>query len=459
MSTTTQDVVVTLLANLGSRKEVQQYLRHYGGASGPKVAIVRVSGRVIDEQLDSLASSLSFVRQVGLVPVVVHGASAQLDRALEAAGIDVPLVDGLRPMTREVRETARRVLHEANARLVDALEARGSRARPFTSGVFSATERSDAWLGSVAHVQNVYEAALVAAARGGHVPVVTPLAETSEGRLVVVHADEAASALALAIRPHKIVYLTEEGGLRDAAGRPRSAINLVEDRADLFAESLSGPWRRRLVEIANMLAELPNAASVSITSPDHLAKELFTHRGAGTLVRLGERVRVVERFEDLDRDRLRELLEGCFGRRLHPRYFETKRPLRIYLSESYRATAILTIEDGVPYLDKFAVTPEAQGEGIGGSIWSRLRQDTPKLFWRSRSDNAVNDWYVQNSDGLFKTDRWWVFFCGMTSFREIEQCVNRALALPPSLKDDREGDLRITAALGAPLPSRRSVSE
>ena len=431
----TQDVIVTLLTNIGSRKEVQQYLRHYASVSAPKFAVVRVSGRVLDQSLDSLAASLAFLREVGLVPIVVHGASPQLDRALEDAKIAAPVVDGLRPMTREVRDVARRVLHDANSRLVEALEAKGTRARPFTSGVFEADAERDARLGPVAVVQKVHDASLLAAARAGHVPVVSPLAETRDGRLLVVHADAAASAIALAVRPHKIVYLTEEGGLTDGAGRIRSAVNLAEDRDEVLGPGAPPATRRRLGEIAAMLERLPPTSSVSITSPDHLARELFTHRGAGTLVRLGEHVRKVSSFAELDRERLRALLEECFGKRLHPGYFDDKRPFRVYLSESYRATAILTLEDGVPYLDKFAVTPEAQGEGIGGSIWSRMRQETPKLFWRSRAENPVNPWYAQNADGLYKTDRWWVFWCGMRSFAEIGESVARALAMPATLKE------------------------
>ena len=113
----------------------------------------------------------------------------------------------------------------------------------------------------------------------------------------------------------------------------------------------------------------------------------------------------------------------------------SKTPFRVYLSETYRATAILTLEDGVPYLDKFAVTNEAQGEGIGGSIWKRLRRENPKLFWRAKAQNPVNGWYAQNADGLFKTDKWWVFWCGMTDFREIERSVERALAMPATFQE------------------------
>lgn len=444
----TQDVIVTLLTNIGSRKEVQQYLRHYASANAPKFAVVRVSGRIVDENLPSLASSLAFLQRVGLVPVVVHGASPQLDRALVQAGIEAPRIDGLRPMTPEVREVARRALHDANARLVEALEAHGTRARPFTSGVFEAEAEHDARLGPVAKVRHVHDGAIISAARAGHLPIVTPLAETKSGSLMVVHADAAASALALSIRPHKVVYLTEEGGLRDASGRLRSAVNLAEDRDEVLGEPLPAPTKRRLLEIAAMLERLPPTSSVSITSPDHLAKELFTHRGAGTLVRLGERVARVASFDALDRTRLRALLEECFGKKLSPSYFDVKRPLAVYLAESYRATAIITLEDGIPYLDKFAVTPEAQGEGIGGSLWHRLRQEHPKLFWRARANNPVNEWYAQKADGLMKSDKFWVFWCGMTEFSEIERCVQRALNMPATLKD-RESTAAAVAE-GAP---------
>lgn len=140
-------------------------------------------------------------------------------------------------------------------------------------------------------------------------------------------------------------------------------------------------------------------------------------------------------FEDVDVPRLRALLEECFARKLDPSYFVRKVPYRVYLSESYRATAILTLEDGVPYLDKFAVTPEAQGEGIGASIWQRLRFENPKVFWRARAKNPINGWYAQNADGLYKSDPFWVFWCGMESWAEIEACVTCALAMPATLKD------------------------
>ena len=432
----TQDVIARLLTNIGSRKEVEQYLRNYASVDAPKFAVVKASGSIIEENLDALASSLSFLQRVGLVPIVVHGGNVQLDRALASAGIDAPVVKGLRKMTPAALEVARRVLHETNLRLVEALEALGTRVRPFTSGVLEVKRIETPDLGLVGEITAVRDSHIAQAAQAGILPIVAPLGETAKGQILIVHADAVARAIALALKPHKVVYLNETGGLADESGAIRSAVNLAEDYEMLVADPTMGPeMRRKLVEIKELLAELPPTSSVSVTSPEHLAKELFTHRGEGTLVRRGEKVQRHENWSLIDTGRLKSLLEECFGRVLDDGYFLERDPYRVYLAESYRATAILTLEEGVPYLDKFGVTNEAQGEGIGGSIWQRMRKENPKLFWRSRASNQINPWYAQNADGLYKTDKWWVFWCGMSGWSEIQGSVERALAMPATFHD------------------------
>ena len=104
--------------------------------------------------------------------------------------------------------------------------------------------------------------------------------------------------------------------------------------------------------------QLPLASSVSITRPDELAKELFTHTGSGTLVRRGERVLCMRA---LGRARPRracaQLIESGFGRKLVAGLFRAARSCwRVYVSENYRAALILTAaRTASPYLDKFAV--------------------------------------------------------------------------------------------------------
>ena len=101
--------------------------------------------------------------------------------------------------------------------------------------------------------------------------------------------------------------------------------------------------------------------------------------------------------------------------------------------ESYRAAAIVTLEGKIPFLDKFAVTLQAQGAGIGSSLWHRMRDENPKLFWRARHDNPINPWYFERSDGTFRDRQWIVFWYGLDGFDEVKESIQRALSLPPSL--------------------------
>jgi acetylglutamate kinase len=430
----TQDIIVKLLTNIGSRKEVEQYLRHYASVDSQKLAVVKVSGSVLHRSLDSLASSLTFLQRVGLHPIVIHGAGPQLNQAVVEAGLSVERIDGQRVTPPEILEITRAVFQRENLLLADALESYGTRARPILSGVFQARRAADARLGLTGEVVAVNRAAIKSSIAMGHLPILAPLGETPDGQILNVNSDVATRELALSVASHKIIFLTDTGGLLDADGNIVSALSLDEDYEELMKKDwVHSGMRFKLEQISSMLHQLPRSSSVSITSPDHLAKELFTHRGAGTLVRVGERIDRHDDFSDVDTERIKSLLEACFGRQLDDKYFTSKKPYAVYLADSYRATAIFTREGAMPYLDKFAVTAEAQGEGIGGSIWKRIRREIPQFFWRSRAANPVNDWYADKADGSFKTDTWAVYWCGTHSFPEIQACIERALAIPASL--------------------------
>src|SRR5580700_6201959 len=122
----TNDVIVRLLRNLGTRKEVEQYLKQYSAVDSQKFAIVKVGGNILERDLDGLASSLTFLQNVGLYPVVLHGAGPQIDAALAEDGVPSQRVDGLRVTSPRVLDIARRVSMRENLRLVEALEDLGT---------------------------------------------------------------------------------------------------------------------------------------------------------------------------------------------------------------------------------------------------------------------------------------------------------------------------------------------
>ena len=120
---------------------------------------------------------------------------------------------------------------EENLKLVGALEALGTRARPITSGVFTADYLDKDKYGLVGKITKVDKRPIEAAIRAGALPILTSLAESSDGQILNVNADIAAGELAKEFEPMKIVFLNEKGGLfHGVTGEKISVINLDEVR-------------------------------------------------------------------------------------------------------------------------------------------------------------------------------------------------------------------------------------
>jgi acetylglutamate kinase len=427
--------IVRLLSNMASAKEIQQYLKRFSQVDAARFAVVKVGGAILRDDLDALVSSLSFLQQVGLTPIVIHGAGPQLDEEMKAAKIEKRTVDGLRVTDAAGLAIVRRVSQQENLRLVEALQAQGVRATSVTSGVFECDFLGKRKYGLVGKVERVHVASIEAAIKVGSIPVIASLGETAGGQILNVNADWAANELVKTLQPYKIIFLTGTGGLLDGEGSVIDSINLSTEYEDLMAQ----PWlhsgmKVKIEQIHDLLMQLPPSSSVSITRPDQLAKELFTHRGSGTLVRRGEQVRKVTSWKKLELKRLKALVESGFGRKLAPDYFERTNLLKAYVSEHYRAALIITEENGIPHLDKFAVSDDAQGEGLGRAAWQVMRAETPQLFWRARNGNPVNDFYFDESDGCLKGEKWNVFWYGLEGWDQIRFAVDHCLARPATLK-------------------------
>ncbi|RAO75349.1 acetylglutamate kinase [Dyella jiangningensis] len=432
----TRKTIVRLLSSMGSAKEIQQYLKRFSQLDAKRFAVVKVGGAVLRDDLPALTSSLTFLQQVGLTPIVLHGAGPQLDEELSAAGIEKQTVNGLRVTTPKALAIVRKVFQEQNLRLVEALQTMDTRATSVLSGVFTSTYLDRDTYGLVGKVSRINLAPIEASLRAGSIPVIASMGETEEGQILNVNADFAANELVRVLQPYKIVFLTGTGGLLDDQGRIIDSINLSTEFEHLMSQPwINGGMRVKIEQIADLLNDLPLTSSVSITQPSELAKELFTHKGSGTLVRRGEKVKRFESWEGIDLARMRELIESSFGRTLVPDYFERTKPFRVYVSENYRTAMILTLEDGLPYLDKFAVLDDAQGEGLGRAVWQVMREENPQLFWRSRHGNNVNHFYYAESDGCLKQPRWKVFWYGIEDFDTIARCVAHCAQRLPTLVD------------------------
>ena len=229
-SYSTRSTVVQLLNNIGSKREVEQYLKYFTSVSQQQFAVIKVGGAIITQQLPELASCLAFLYHVGLYPIVLHGTGPQINELLENEGVEPEYIDGIRITNPKTMEVVRKCFLEQNLRLVTALEKMGVHARPITAGVFGAEYLDQDKYQLVGKVNSVNKSPIEAAIEAGYLPILTSLAETPSGQLLNVNADVAAGELAREFEPLKIVYLNEKGGIINGnTGEKVSAINLDEE--------------------------------------------------------------------------------------------------------------------------------------------------------------------------------------------------------------------------------------
>ena len=435
-SLTTRQTIVQLLSNMQDGKEIRNYLQRFSSVDQSRFAVIKIGGAILAEQLRETADALAFLHTVGLTPIVIHGGGPQLDAALKERGIETPKIDGLRVTDAATMDAARDVFIGENIKLVEAVRAEGVEADGLVAGVIEADYLDKEKYGFVGEPTNVRLGMLRSIVKSGAIPILTCLGIAPGGQLLNINGDSATRAVVAALQPMKVVFLTGTGGLLDKHKRPMHSINLASDYEKLMkADWVAGGMRLKLIEIKRLLDALPLTSSVSITTPQGLVRELFTHGGSGTLIRQGEAIRTFTSKTRLDREKTETLVESAFGRRLKADWWDALDIHQVFMSERYRAGAILTKIDDFIYLDKFAVTEEARGEGLSRTIWRQFTKQNPVFWWRSRTANNFNAFYNDMATGAVKRGQWTVYWIGENDFTRIARIVDRVAGLPASFAD------------------------
>jgi acetylglutamate kinase len=371
------EVVRRFLQSVGQPADIDFYLGLFRAQKRESFAILVVDARVVRAALDSLHFDLRLLTGLGLTPVVL-------------LGLIEP--DDAEPQAERLREWL--VEDQVRAEIVPA--------GPGANGGLTQ--------------------ALLDAIGEGVVPLVPIRAapdRTVDDRFGLL------GEIATALETRKIVFLGSRMGLGNP---PLSVVSLSLDY-DAALPRLSRRQASLLRQVRRLLEErVRHPLTVAITNPPSLLRELFTLKGAGTLVRRGVQVRRHDDLAAVDVPRLRFLVESSFDRPLVDDYFD--RPVScVYLVEGYQGAAVLTPSPEGPYLSKFAVERLAQGEGIGTDLWTALTREHPSFFWRSRPDNPITAWYAKQCDGLHRTPAWHVFWRGIEVER-IPAVVRWALETP-----------------------------
>ena len=426
-----KETILKLLGAIGSEKEIKKYIEKYSSPE-QRFAIIKVGGSVIQNDLDNLVTSLVFLDQVGLKPVILHGAGPMLSAELDLLGIKFSFIDGQRVTSSEVRDVAQNIFKQTNQKIVEALELLGANALGLTSNIFEC-KMGKPELGLVGEITQVNLDPINQALGSSAIPVIAPIGE-GENEILNINADIASVELVKAMNPDKVIFLSETGGIFNQSNKLIETINLVLEYEDLMQQDwLHSGMKLKLEQVKALLDHLPKTSSVSITQPINLPKELFTDSGSGTLVKHGYKV---DQFKVPDRQIQSEfklIVESSFDGQLVDDFFDKSDDLQIFMTACKRATIAISNEFKIPYMDKFGVIPNAKGEGLGAGIWHEMRKTYPQVFWRSRASNPINKFYSSICEGCQKNSDWHVFWIGISDYTLLKDCIEYALNKPKSV--------------------------
>ncbi|KAL2105363.1 hypothetical protein VUR80DRAFT_8481 [Thermomyces stellatus] len=421
---TLRDVVVQTVKNIGSHREGQQYLKYFTSVSSDSFAIIKAGGAILTDHLDNFCQSLLVLHQLGLYPVVVHGAGPQLNKLLEEAGVEPQFQEGIRVTDSKTLSIATKLFYQESLRLSEALNSVGVTNMPITHSLTADYLDRERW-GFVGDITHVNVAPIEKAIKAGYIPIVPSLAMTEEGQVLNVNADVTAANLARAMKPLKIIYLSEKGGLyRGEGGEMISEIFLDQEYDEIMAQ----PWCQRgtglkIRESKKLLDTLPRTSSIAIIHPDDLQTELFTISGAGTLIRRGEKVEVASSLSEIkDLNKFKDALaRGQLGdesaRVTIDNYVEQlkDRPFKAYFDDAMGCLAIvLQPTEKRPYSSwvTLSVTKSAWLTNSAENVFQTIEKENSDLVWTVSKYDENLSWFFDRCDGSFCVDDVVLFWRG-----------------------------------------------
>jgi acetylglutamate kinase len=264
-----------------------------------RVAVVKLGGDVLEEpSLDLVARSVheAFEAEPNRRLTIVHGGGAQVTALAKRLDVSTNVVAGRRVTDAETLDLLKMVV--AGRLNVDLCAALSHRKVPAVglhagSGVIGAKRRpprviagagpDSVDLGLVGDVTGFDRALLETLWAAGRVPVLSCLGLASDGQVLNLNADLAASQLAAALAAETLVAVSAVGGVRRDKNDPESRmkrLTIAEARAAIASGIVQGGMIPKLEEAFAPLEA--GVASVQIVGPAEIAASLRAPGSVGT---------------------------------------------------------------------------------------------------------------------------------------------------------------------------------
>jgi acetylglutamate kinase len=269
--------------------EALPYMRRFVG----KTVVIKYGGAAMQDAAlrASFAVDVVLLKQIGVRPVIVHGGGPQIGVLLARLGRESTFVDGLRVTDDETMEAVEMVLGgTVNREIVELVQRGGGQAVGLTGsdgGLLRVKRRlrDGQDIGRVGEVVGVDPGVIEAVTEKGFVPVIAPIGVGEDGLTFNVNADEAAGAIAQALRAEKLILLTDVAGVLDADGKLIAQLSREQAHEQIASGSIRGGMIPK-VEccLAAVQGGVGRAHVVDGRVQHAVLLEIFTDRGVGTLL-------------------------------------------------------------------------------------------------------------------------------------------------------------------------------
>jgi acetylglutamate kinase len=270
--------------------EALPYIRRFAG----KTVVIKYGGHAMtdDALKQAFARDIVMLKYVGIHPVVVHGGGPQIDRMLSDLNISSTFVRGMRvtdPVTMKVVEMV--LAGQINGEIVSMINLAGGKAVGVSGKDGSlivarraGTDNGD--LGQVGEVIGVNPELVRALQVQDFIPVIAPVAASTEGESLNVNADIAAGEIAEALEAEKLLLLTDVQGIKGADGELIRTLSTSEARA-LIADGVVSAGMIPKVEccLEALGGGVKKVHIIDGRVRHAVLLELFTDQGVGTEVR------------------------------------------------------------------------------------------------------------------------------------------------------------------------------
>jgi len=260
-----------------------------------RIIVVKYGGSaMLDEELKkSVIQDVTLLKLVGFKPIIVHGGGKEINKWVAKSGIEPVFINGLRKTDAETMEIAEMVLGRVGKSLVSMVEELGVRAVSISGkdgGLLRVKKKySDGQdIGFVGEIQAVDPKILFDLLEKDFLPIVCPIGLDENFQTYNINADDAACAIASAVKAEKLAFLTDIEGVRRDPGDPATLISeLTVSEAEELLQSgyvVGG----MLPKLNNCIHAVNNGVSRVHILDGRLAHclllEIFTNKGIGTAI-------------------------------------------------------------------------------------------------------------------------------------------------------------------------------